>query len=138
MINHGSEANCEITVDQQGNFNVAAIYDIPAGSPLTISLGDPTNPTPLFAQYGFLPQDCATIFCKAMHLESQIYELGYEFNELLFQTETGEIAPKVWDIFLYNILQQSDMGAAQQFCQACQNNDEGTKEQYHSEYFAYT
>ena len=95
MLNHSSEPNCEITVDYSGNFNVAAIYDIPAGSPLTISLGDPTNPTPLFAQYGFLPQDCATIFCKAMHLDPQIKELDYDFKDLLIQTESGEIAPKV-------------------------------------------
>ena len=74
---------------------VTAIYDIPAGSPLTISLGDPTNPTPIFAQYGFLPNDCATIFCKAMHLDPQIKELGFDFKDLLFQTESGEIAPKV-------------------------------------------
>ncbi|KAL7528749.1 hypothetical protein ACHAXR_002607, partial [Thalassiosira sp. AJA248-18] len=138
MLNHAAEPNCEITADYEGNMNVVALYDIPAGSPLTISLGDPTNPTPIFAQYGFLPQDCSTIFCKAMHLDPQIKELGYDFQELLFQTDTGEIAPKVWDIFLYSILQQNDPSSAQQFCQACQMNDEGTKEQYHSEYFAYT
>lgn len=138
MLNHAAEPNCEITVDYDGNMNVQALYDIAPGSPLTISLGDPTNPTPIFAQYGFLPQDCATIFCKAMHLEPQIQELGYEFQELLFQTETGEIAPKVWDIFLYDILQQNDPGSAQQFCMACQNNDEGTKEQYQGQYYAYT
>lgn len=138
MLNHSSEPNCEITVDYEGNMQVQALFDIPAGSPLTISLGDPTNPTPIFAQYGFLPQDCATIFCKAMHLEPQIRELGYEFNELLFQTETGEVAPKVWDVFLYELLQENDPGAAQQFCTACRNADEGTKEQYHSQYFAYT
>jgi len=138
MLNHASEPNCEISADYDGNMIVAALYDVPAGSPLTVSLGDPTNPTPIFAQYGFLPQDCATIFCKAMHLEPQIEELGYEFKELLFQTETGEIAPKVWDIFLYDILQKNDQGAAQQFYMACQGGDEGTKEQYHGEYYAYT
>lgn len=138
MLNHAAEPNCEITVDYGGNVNVNALYDIPAGTPLTISLGDPTNPTPIFAKYGFLPQDCSTIFCKAMQLEPQIQDLGYDFQELLIQTETGEIAPKVWDIFLYNILQQNDAGAAQQFCTACQCNDEGTKEQFHDEYFAYT
>jgi len=95
MLNHAAEPNCEISVDYEGNVNVVALYDVPAGSALTISLGDPTNPTPIFAQYGFLPQDCATIFCKAMHLEAGIRDLGYEFGELLFQTETGEIAPKV-------------------------------------------
>jgi hypothetical protein len=138
MLNHSSEPNCQINVDYEGNVNVVALYDIPAGSPLTISLGDPTNPTPIFAQYGFLPQDCPTIFCKAMHLDPQIKELGYEFQELLFQTETGEIAPKVWDIFLYDILQKNDPGSAQQFYMACQNGDEGTKEQYHGEWYAYT
>jgi hypothetical protein len=30
-----------------------------------------------------------------MHLEPYIKELGIEFRELLIQTETGEIAPKV-------------------------------------------
>ncbi len=138
MLNHAAEPNCEISFDYEGNCQVTALYDIPAGSPLTISYGDPTNPTPIFAQYGFLPLDCATIFCKAMHLEKQIKELGYEFGELLFQTETGEIAPKVWDVFLYDLLQKSDPGSAQQFCMACQNGDEGTKQYYNDQYYAYT
>ena len=71
------------------------MYDIQPGEQLKITLGDPTNPTPIFAQYGFLPNDCATIFCKAMHLDPIIKELGYDFKDLLFQTESGEIAPKV-------------------------------------------
>ena len=95
MLNHSSEPNCEITFDGQGNCNVQALYDIQPGYPLTISLGDPTNPTPLFAQYGFLYDDCKTIFCKAVHLEPQIEELGYDYKDLLIQTESGEIAPKV-------------------------------------------
>ncbi|KAL7541276.1 hypothetical protein ACHAWF_006899 [Thalassiosira exigua] len=138
QLNHGSEANCEITVDNAGGVTVTAGYDVPAGTPLTISLGDPTNPTPIFAQYGFLPNDCATIFCKAMHLDPQIQELGYDFKDLLFQTESGEIAPKVWDIFLYKILQDNDPGAADQFYVACKTNDEGGKRQYHDQYFQYT
>jgi len=138
MFNHGAEANVEITVDNMGNTNAAAIYDIPAGSPLTISLGDPSNPTPIFAQYGFLPNDCATVFCKAMHLDPQIQELGYEFRDLLIQTESGEIAPKVWDIFLYKLLLDSDQAASEQFYVACYTNDEGTKKQYHDQYFQYT
>lgn len=95
LLNHSAEPNCEITFDMQGNCQVTAMYDIPAGSPLTISLGDPSNPTPIFAQYGFLPQDTSTIFCKAMHLEKYINELGYDFKDLLIQTQSGEIAPKV-------------------------------------------
>lgn len=138
MLNHSAEPNCEITFDYQGNCNVQALYDIQPGTPLTISLGDPTNPTPIFAQYGFLPNDCATIFCKGMHLKAQIDALGYDFKDLLFQTQSGEIAPKVWDIFLYEILQNNDQGAADNFFVACKTNDEATKQQFHDQYFQYT
>ena len=44
MINHSSEPNVAITFDDDGNCQVTTLYDIPAGSALTISLGDPTNP----------------------------------------------------------------------------------------------
>lgn len=138
QLNHGSEANCEIEVDAQGNVYVSALWDIQPGTPLTISLGDPTNPTPIFAKYGFLPTDCATIFCKAIHLESQIKDLGYDFKDLLFQTQTGEIAPKVWDVFLYELLQNNDQGSADEFFIACKIDDEATKQKYHEYYFAYT
>ena len=30
-----------------------------------------------------------------MHLDPAIQELGYDFKDLLIQTESGEIAPKV-------------------------------------------
>jgi hypothetical protein len=65
MLNHGTNPNCEITYDPQGNCMVTTTTDVAAGSPLTISLGDPSNPSPLFATYGFLDTDCPTVFCKA-------------------------------------------------------------------------
>jgi len=114
-----------------------ATQDIPAGSPLTVSYGDTTNPTPLFAKYEFLYNDCATIFCKAMHLEKEIDDLGYDFKDLLFQTQTGDIAPKVWDIFLYKLL-ENDPDNQGQFFVACKTNDENTKQAYHGQYFPYT
>mmetsp|Transcript_30635 Transcript_30635/g.45050 ORF Transcript_30635/g.45050 Transcript_30635/m.45050 type:complete len:461 (-) Transcript_30635:187-1569(-) len=138
MLNHSAEPNCEITFDDMGNCEVTAMYDIQPGTPLTISYGDPTNPTPIFAQFGFLPADCATLFCKAMHLEPYIKELGIEFRELLIQTETGEIAPKVWDLFLYEILVNNDPGAAEAYFVAVKCNDEATKQQYQDQYFQYT
>ncbi|KAL7535621.1 hypothetical protein ACHAWF_005218 [Thalassiosira exigua] len=113
MLNHAAEPNCEIVAGDDGSVTATALFDVPPGAPLTVSLGDPTNPTPIFAQYGFLPDDCATIFCKAMHLE-------------------------LWDVFLYEILQNNDPGAAQQFYVACVNNDEATKQQYLENYFQYT
>jgi hypothetical protein len=113
------------------------IQDVPAGSPLTITLGDPTNPTPLFATYGFLYNDCPTLFCKAMHLKNEIDVLGYDFRDLLFYTETGEIAPKVWDIFLYKLL-ENDTTNRDNFYVACKTNDEENKAAYHGQYFPYT
>jgi len=138
MINHSANPNVKISFDANGNCSVDALVDIPAGSPLSISLGNPTNPTPIFAKYGFLPNDCATIFCKAMHLQPQIEELGYDFVDLLFQTQSGEIAPKVWDIFLLKILQDNDPDSANNFYVACKTNDEGSKQQFHQQYFEYT
>ena len=85
MINHSAEPNAEISFDTENNCYVTAITDVYAGSPLSVSLGDPTDPTPIFAKYGFLPTGCNTIFCKAIDLETQINELGYEFNQLLFR-----------------------------------------------------
>lgn len=138
-LNHSSEPNVEISFDDQGNCAVYALYDIQPGTPLTISLGDPTNPTALFAKYGFLSNDCQTIFCKAVHPETQINELGYDFRDLLLNTATGEVYPKVWDVFLYHLLQQNaDYETTNQFLVACQSNDETRKEQYHNHYFQYT
>ena len=63
MINHGTYPNVEISYDGEGNCIVTAIRDIPAESQLTISLGDASNPSPLFATYGFLDDDCPGVFC---------------------------------------------------------------------------
>ena len=48
------------------------------------------------------------------------------------------LSHQVWDIFLYKILQDNDPGAAEQFYVACKCNDEGSKQQYHDQYFQYT
>lgn len=137
MLNHAAEPNCEISFDNDGNCLVAALRDIQPQTALTISLGDPTNPTPLFAQFGFLPNDCTTIFCKAVHLEDQIKELGYSYTDLLFETEDGVPSSKVWDIFLYELLQNNDQNLADEFLVACKTT-EGNKQQYHDHYFQYT
>jgi len=136
-LNHSAEPNCEIIIDQ-GDVYVSALYDIPAGSSLTISYDDPSNPTPIYAKYGFLPQDCSTIFCKSIHLEQQIKDLGYDFKDLLFDVNTGDISSQVWDVFLYELLQNNDEGAANEFWIACKTNDEDVKQEYHTYYFEYT
>lgn len=46
MINHAAEPNCEIQVDGNGNMNVVSLYDIQPNEALSISYGEPRNPTP--------------------------------------------------------------------------------------------
>ena len=138
MLNHASFPNCAIQYDDDGNVYVMATEDIPAGAQLTISYGDPTDPTPLFAKYGFLENGCPTIFCKAIHLQDEMQALGYTFSDLLMDTTEGSLAPAVWDVFLYSLLRENDPEQAPAFLEACASGDEDTKNSYHMHYFAYT
>eukprot|EP00566_Odontella_aurita_P014095 CAMPEP_0113600074 /NCGR_PEP_ID=MMETSP0015_2-20120614/42507_1 /TAXON_ID=2838 /ORGANISM="Odontella" /LENGTH=442 /DNA_ID=CAMNT_0000508295 /DNA_START=10 /DNA_END=1338 /DNA_ORIENTATION=- /assembly_acc=CAM_ASM_000160 len=137
MFNHGTETEVEIQFDQEGNCLAYATRDVPAGSPLRISLGDPRDPSPLFATYGFLDETSPATFCKTMHLQNEMQQLGFQFSDLLFYKDTGDISPQVYDIFLYSVL-SADPNLQQQFYQAHMNGDEGTKQQFHQQYFEYT
>lgn len=140
MLNHASFPNCDIQYDEEGNVYVMATEDIPANTQLTISYGDPTDPTPLFAKYGFLENDCPTIFCKAIHLQEEMQALGYAFADLLMDTRDGSLVPAVWDLFLYSLMLQNEEGGelSQPFLEACTSGDEETKNSYHMQYFTYT
>jgi len=138
MFNHGTNPNVVITYDNDGNCNVNAIDNIPAGSPLTVSLGDPTNPSPMFATYGFLDDDCPAIFCKAMEHIEQMEDLKFGFKDLLIGTENGDIAPQVWDLFLYKLLNDNQDPNTPNFFDACTSGNEQAKQEYHSQYFQYT
>ena len=50
----------------------------------------------------------------------------------------AKLHQKVWDNFLYKLLQTNDPNSAGQFYQACKMNDKATKQQYHDHYFQYT
>jgi hypothetical protein len=139
MINHSSFPNAAVKYDLMGNCCVVASQTISPNTEISISYGDSTNPTPLFAQYGFLVDDSPSIFCKALHLQEQIQALGYEHSKLLFSVNTGEITPPVWDLFLYSVLlQNNDIENGQAFHTACATRDESTKQAYHGHYFPYT
>jgi len=138
MINHGTYPNVDITYDGEGNCVVTSIRDIPADSQLTISLGDASNPSPLFATYGFLDDDCPGVFCKALDHQQEMQELGYDFTELLFGTETGEIGSRVWNLFLYKLLKDNNDPNAQTLLTAVQNKDSATTKQLNQQYFQYT
>lgn len=104
MFNHGSstEADIAIAYDEEGNCHVQTTRDVPGGSPLLMSYGDPTNPSHLLAKYGFLDETSPATFCKleppSLHLNQ------YPHNTLLFYKDTGEVSPQVWDILLYQLL----------------------------------
>lgn len=51
QFNHGTETEIEISYDDDGNCVVYTTKDVPAGSPLRMSYGDPTNPSALFGTF---------------------------------------------------------------------------------------
>lgn len=138
MFNHGTNPNVAITYDGEGNCMVNALDNIQAGSPLTVTLGDPTNPSPMFATYGFLDDDCPAIFCKAMEHQDEMEELGFGYKDLLIGTDNGDIAPQVWDLFLYKLLANNQDPNTPAFFEACSSGNEAAKQEYHSQYFQYT
>ena len=137
MFNHGTETEVSIQFDEQGNSVAYATRDIPPGSPLRISYRDPTNPSPLFATYGFLDKSSPASFCKMMHLASEMEQLGMNFSQLLFYKDTGAISPQVWDLVLFSVLAQ-DPNRQQQFYQAIMSGDHQTKQQFHQQFFSYS
>mmetsp|Transcript_1557 Transcript_1557/g.3972 ORF Transcript_1557/g.3972 Transcript_1557/m.3972 type:complete len:425 (+) Transcript_1557:118-1392(+) len=138
MFNHGTETEVEISYDENGDCYAYAQYDIPAGSPLRVSYGDPTDPTPLFARYGFLDESSPGTFCKLMKVRTEMEAFGYTYANLLFYRDSGSISPEVYDVVLYHVLLNSDQDAANGFYQAVMSGDENTKGQYHDQYWAYT
>eukprot|EP00529_Nitzschia_sp_RCC80_P022830 CAMPEP_0113487006 /NCGR_PEP_ID=MMETSP0014_2-20120614/25289_1 /TAXON_ID=2857 /ORGANISM="Nitzschia sp." /LENGTH=478 /DNA_ID=CAMNT_0000380695 /DNA_START=104 /DNA_END=1543 /DNA_ORIENTATION=+ /assembly_acc=CAM_ASM_000159 len=137
-FNHGTETEVDYQLDEEGNFVVCTSRDVPAGSPLRASFGDPTNPSPLLATYGFLDESSPATFSKLMNKRDEMAELGFDFSNLLFYKDSGEISPEVWDVLLYSILKQNDPNLQQQFYQAVTSGDEATKSEFHQQYFQYT
>ena len=138
LLNHGTFANTKITYDADGNCHVTATRDINAQAELTISLGDASNPSPLFAKYGFLDNDCPGVFCKALSHQNEMQELGYDFTDLLFGTDTGEIGTRVWNLFLYKLLKDNQDPNADVLRSAVWNKNAGTITQLNQQYFQYT
>ena len=137
MFNHGTETEVDVGFDDAGNCIMYTTTDVPAGSPLRMSLGDPTNPSPLFATYGFIDKTSPATFCKLMDKQEEIQALGLDFSNLLFYKDTGDISAEVWDVMLYSILGQ-DPDLRQGFYQAYTSGDMDTKNSYHQQYFPYT
>jgi SET domain len=139
LFNHGTYSNIALSYDEQGNCYAQTTTDVPAGSPLTMSYGDPTNPSFLFARYGFIDKTSPSTFCKIM-VESPpqpLVDMGYDHSRLLFYKDSGEVSPEVWDVLLYQIV-DSIPETQLALYQAHVNGDYQTKQLIHQQYFQET
>lgn len=142
LFNHGTDTEVDISFDEDGNCYGYTTGDIPAGSPLRTSYGCPTNPSYLFATYGFVDDTAPATYCKMMHYEStpELRNLGLSYSRMLFYKDTGDITEEVWDVILYTLLEDEDEDQELQrrFYQACMSGDVQTKNAMHQEYFYMT
>mmetsp|Transcript_10892 Transcript_10892/g.19822 ORF Transcript_10892/g.19822 Transcript_10892/m.19822 type:complete len:469 (+) Transcript_10892:91-1497(+) len=144
MFNHGTETDIEVYFDEGMNAMVYTTADVAANSPLRISYGCPTNPSFLFARYGFLDETSPATFCKMMDIPKtpENVNMGMDFSKMLFYHDTGDISPEVMDVVLYakvltNLKSSPETdGYKQAFYEATMNGDEQTKGQI-SEQFRY-
>ena len=139
MFNHGTETEVEMRYEDEGNAYAYTTTDVPAGSPLRVSYGDPTNPSHLLARYGFLDESSPATFCKIMinRPSKQLVDMGYDHSRMLFYKDTGDVSEEVWDVLLYQNL-ASDPDAQQAFYQAHMSGDVETKQAIHQYYYSET
>lgn len=140
MLNHGTDTEVETSFDEQGNYYGYSKYDIPAGYPLRISYGDHTNPSRLFARYGFMDRSSPATFCKIMinRPSKELVNMGYDHSKMLFYKDTGEVSDEVWDVLLYQILEGNDPNQLPAFYNAHMNGDYATKQSFHENYYPQT
>mmetsp|Transcript_20394 Transcript_20394/g.49055 ORF Transcript_20394/g.49055 Transcript_20394/m.49055 type:complete len:478 (+) Transcript_20394:190-1623(+) len=135
MFNHASDyTEIEPSYDDEGNYYAYTSYDVPAGSPLRMSYAEPTNPSFLFARYGFLDDNTPATFCKMIpvHINKDMEELGYAENRMLFY-KNGEVSQEVWDVLLYQVIQK--IGDRRELMEAHKKEDYDTKAWLHERYY---
>lgn len=138
MFNHGTETEVAVNYNDDGSVAVYTTRDVPAGSPLRMSYGDPTNPSYFFSRYGFLDESSPATFCKLMLTPTaQLKDMGYDYSRMLFYKETGDVSEEVWDVLLYQQL-AGNRDVQQQLYNAHMNGDAEQKRQIHQQYFPQT
>lgn len=139
MFNHGTETEIDFQYDEEGSCYAFATKDIQPGSQLRMSYGDPTNPSALFATYGFLDESSPATFCKIMNIQAteELRNIGLDFSRMLFYKETGDVSQEVWDVLLYDYL-KVDRDAQQAFYQAHMEGNFETKQAFHEHYLLQT
>jgi len=135
MFNHGTETEIEMDYDENGNLVAFATCDVPQGSALRMSYGCPTNPSALFATYGFLDETSPATFCKIMNIKpnQELLEIGYDTSRLVFYKDDGGIAEEVWDVVLYQVL-SNNREHQELLYESHINQDWETKQALHERY----
>ena len=140
MFNHGgNDPEIILKYDEIGNCCAYTTKDVPAGSPLRISYGHTTNPSFLFAKYGFLDDTTRATFCKLIpaHIDTKLQDMGYSHSRMLFYKDTGEVSEEVFDVLLYQIL-GSNSARQQEFYRAHMDGDDESKHSFHQVYWPET
>ncbi|CAJ1945965.1 unnamed protein product [Cylindrotheca closterium] len=139
FFNHHGSEDVSISYDDNGNCYAYSTRDVPAGQPLRICYGDPTNPSNLLARYGFLDESSPATFCKftIKNPSQEHINMGYDESRMLFYND-GSISQEVWDVLLFQELAQVSPDDQQLFYNAHMNNDEALKRKYHELYFPQT
>ncbi len=141
-FNHGSETEIEFAFDAEGNCMAYTTVDVAANSPLRVSYGSPTNPSFLFARYGFMDDSCPATFCKIMDIPKtpDNVDVGLDPTKMLFYHDTGDISEEVLDVVLYakvlsNVKYHPDAPTFKnQFYQAHMSGDVATKQAIHEQF----
>jgi len=136
-FNHGTDTDIMIGYDEEGNCHVQTTRDVPAGSPLRMSYGDPTNPSFLFARYGFLDESSPATFCKYVppHVNNELKDMGYADNRMLFFKDTGDASEEVWDVLLHQILGSTNIAKKRALYKAHMDGDYDTKQALHEQFY---
>ena len=100
-----------------------------------MSYGDTTNPSKLFAVYGFLDETSSATFCKYLIPQPtrQLVNMGYDHAQMLFYN-TGDVSEQVYDVLLYQILDREDRDAQQALYEAHMQGDLDTKYAIHQHF----
>ena len=104
MFNHGTDTEVEVAFDEEGNCMVYTTTDVAANAPLRMSYASATNPSYLFARYGFMDDTSLASFCNIMDIKKNPdnEEMGLDFTKMLFYHDTGDISEEVFDVVLYD------------------------------------
>jgi len=142
QFNHDTNWEIQGQYDDQGNYYAYTTYDVPAGSPLrmTYTAGDSSNPSFLFARYGFLDESSPATFCKILiePVTQELVDTGYSHERMLFYRGSGEASEEVWDVLLYKILGENNPEHQQILYVAHMNGDYDTKQALHNQYYSET